>query len=276
MKIGINSPGKMGATIAKSLQLAGHSVFFASMDRSMETIHRASNCGINNLFTLEKLSDECEVIICIGTNDAAMETPRNVLIRKYKGLYIDLNSLNGDEEEHQWRTIVSGLTDNYCEGAIRGYPIEGASLTDEKHRLMILSGPSAQTAAALLSGGLFDVHVSAAPAKYVNRLISTGSMSPPKEHLFQDKITPKNPKWEDEMLNLIADKFYVNGRTGSETMVYIWEQIRDGKLRDICIDLKFPEHLGFIHGINTFGKHLTMNNSLDKPRGEHPSWQEPR
>jgi hypothetical protein len=276
MDVGIVSPGRMGLTIARSLQELGHSVFFASVNRSMETIERASCGGIENVFSLERMSKRCNAIICIGTGDAAFETASKVHRDGFRGLYIDFNSLNGEDEERKWRTITSNYTDNFAEGAIRGYPIEGNNLNDGLSRLMILSGPKADEAAAIFSGGIWDIQVSATAAKSVNRLMASGGNTVIGDHLYQDKTTQKDEHWEDEMLNIIANKFYVDGRTGAETMVYIWEQIRDGKLREICMELGFPEQLGFIHGINTFSKNLRINNSLDKPRGELPLWQEPR
>lgn len=275
--VGILSPGKMGKSIGISLMEAGHKIFFFSKNRSIETINSANSHGFNELETIHDIAKACDVIICIGTRDIAFEVPRILFMEtEFSGLYIDLNSLNGEEEEKKWRSLMDNLTDNYVEGAVRGYPFEKISETGNNSHMIILSGEHANDAQGIFSGTIWGVQYSKTHAKVVNRYMAIAEKATENEPLYQDKLTPKHLAWEQSSLDLVANKFYVDNRTGAEAMVEIWQQIKDGKLRNICAELGFPEHLGFIHAINRFGKNITANRSLDKPRSSVMSvWHDP-
>lgn len=276
-KVGILSPGKMGKTIGLSLMAAGHEIFFFSKNRSMETINSANSCGFTELEKIHNIATACDAVICIGTRDIAFEVPRILFMEtNFSGLYIDLNSLNGEIEEKKWRSLMDNLTDTYVEGAVRGYPINNISEATSNSHMMIVSGKHANSAHGLFINTIWSVQYSETYAKVVNRYMAMADKIAENEPLYQDKSTPKELAWEQSSLDLIANKFYVNGRTGAETMVEIWQQIKDGKLRNICAELGFPEHLGFIHAINRFGKNITANKSLDKQRSSIKNvWQDP-
>ena len=69
--------------------------------------------------------------------------------------------------------------------------------------------------------------------------------------------------YDDELIQLISDKYHISGKSGAQAMIDAWTEIRDGKLIDICMELNIPEPLGFIHGLNTFSKKLMENNRLE-------------
>ena len=66
----------------------------------------------------------------------------------------------------------------------------------------------------------------------------------------------KTWNYDDELIQLISEKYHVSGKSGAQAMIDAWTEIRDGKLVDICIELNIPEPLGLIHGLNTFSKKL--------------------
>ena len=275
--IGIVSPGKMGRSIGVSLQDVGHKIFFASQGRSDQTVAAALQSGFTKVDDLTDIGKICKFVICIGTGDVAFDTPKHLFMSTtFEGLYLDLNSLNGEQEEKHWRTIIENLTDNYVEGAIRGYPFDDVKQTKPGSHLLVVSGDKANSVHGIFRDTIWGVQYSKTPAKIVNRYMAVAEKAAENEPLYQDKQTPKQMAWEQASLDLIADKFYVNDRTGAEAMMEIWKQINDGELRKICAELGFPEHLGFIHGINRFCKNLTANKHLHKTRPEDRNvWHDP-
>jgi 3-hydroxyisobutyrate dehydrogenase-like beta-hydroxyacid dehydrogenase len=162
----------MGTTIGKSLLRMGNSVYFASQGRSRESIDRAVNSGFEDIGSFKNIAEVCSVVVCIGTSGIAMDVP-TVLCGEFGfgGVYIDMNSLYDETYENKWRKHISSLTTNYCEAAIRGYPVESGYSAASTHLIMV-SGPSADEAFSLFAGDFFHVQYSVSPAKYVNRLIA--------------------------------------------------------------------------------------------------------
>jgi hypothetical protein len=76
-------------------------------------------------------------------------------------------------------------------------------------------------------------------------------------------MTLKTWNYDDELVQLISDKYHISGKSGAQAMIDAWTDIRDGKLIDICVELNIPEPLGLIHGLNTFSKKLMENGRLE-------------
>ena len=274
MNIAIVSPGQMGVSVGLSLAAVGHTIFFRSGGRSPETINTAIEHGFRQTQDVGEIAETCEAVICIGTGDIAFQTPQELFMQtKFAGLYLDLNSLNGENEEKKWRSMMDNLTDNYAEGAVRGYPFQSVPKHSESKHFMLLSGKQAHDAYGLFAPTIWHVEYTETYAKLVNRYMAQVLVK--NDSMYQDKTSNKDKIWEHDMLDLVANKFYINNRTGAEVMVSIWQEIQAGNLRDICKELGFPEHLGFIHAINTFGKHLTANNSLHQYRSNKNLWHDP-
>ena len=274
MNIAVISPGQMGVSIGLSLAAVGHTVFFRSGGRSPETINTAIEHGFRQIQEVGEIAEICEAVICIGTGDIAFQAPQELFMQtKFAGLYLDLNSLNGENDEKKWRSMMDNLTDNYAEGAVRGYPFQSVPKHSESKHFMLLSGKQAHDAYGLFAPTIWHVEYTETYAKLVNRYMAQVLVK--NDSLYQDKTSNNDKIWEHDMLDLVANKFYINNRTGAEAMVSIWQEIQAGNLRDICKELGFPEHLGFIHAINTFGKHLTANNSLHQYRSNKNLWHDP-
>lgn len=80
-------------------------------------------------------------------------------------------------------------------------------------------------------------------------------------------IRSKDRPWTDRtMLDLIAQKYYKNGKTGAEAVRDAWQEISEGKAEEICRELGMSEVLGLIHAINTFSKELAKVDRLLAPR----------
>lgn len=75
-----------------------------------------------------------------------------------------------------------------------------------------------------------------------------------------DKKTWNN---DDDLIQLISEKYHVSGKSGAQAMIDAWTDIRDGKLIDVCVELNIPEPLGLVHGLNTFSKKLMEAGRLE-------------
>ena len=276
--VGLISTGKMGRTIGMSLQDAGHEIFFASENRKEDDVIESFRANFKDVGNISNLASYCDALICIGTKNIALEVASHIFMTtNFKGLYLDLNSMNGEEEEHRWRSLINGLTDSYAEGAVRGYPFKSlAERPQGGEYTLILSGSQENDFVGLFRDTIWNTIVTQTPAKTLNRHIAVSSVANIHIPKYQDKTGQKVSSWETEMMDNIASTYYIDGRTGAETMAYIWEQIKSGKLREMTIQSRCPEQLGFIHAINTFSKHLTVNEYLDKPKpAELRVWLDP-
>jgi hypothetical protein len=76
-------------------------------------------------------------------------------------------------------------------------------------------------------------------------------------------MTIKTWNYDDELIQLISEKYHISGKSGAQAMIDAWTDIRDGKLIEVCVELNIPEPLGYIHGLNTFSKKLMENDRLE-------------
>lgn len=76
-------------------------------------------------------------------------------------------------------------------------------------------------------------------------------------------MTIKTWNNDDDLIQLISEKYYVKGKSGAQAMIDAWTDIRDGKLIDVCVELNIPEPLGLVHGLNTFSKKLMEAGRLE-------------
>ena len=76
-------------------------------------------------------------------------------------------------------------------------------------------------------------------------------------------MTIKTSNNDDDLIQLISEKYHVSGKSGAQAMIDAWTDIRDGKLIDVCVELNIPEPLGLVHGLNTFSKKLMEAGRLE-------------
>jgi len=79
----------------------------------------------------------------------------------------------------------------------------------------------------------------------------------------------KGQNWIDfTIVNEISDRYYIGDRTGVEAIIAIWLDIKDGKLAEICQEMQIPDHMGYIHAVNTLSKHYVIDDRLGIPQSE--------
>lgn len=73
--------------------------------------------------------------------------------------------------------------------------------------------------------------------------------------------------WENlSLLNKLDDKYRTIGKTGAEAVANAWRDIADGKIQLIQEEFSVDQELGLVHAINTWSKHLTIENRIHERR----------
>jgi 3-hydroxyisobutyrate dehydrogenase-like beta-hydroxyacid dehydrogenase len=94
MNVGILHPGEMGVSIAASASNSGHTVYWVSEGRSLQTRQRAHSHSLVDAVTLEDLCGACSIIISICPPHAAEQVAQQVLEQSFQGLYADFNAIS--------------------------------------------------------------------------------------------------------------------------------------------------------------------------------------
>lgn len=166
--IGILHPGKMGGTIAHSLQGSGHRLIWASEGRSDETTARAAEFDLEDVGTLDALVEQSEVIFCVVNGGACLDIARQVASIGFRGIYCEANGMWGEESEKEIAEIFTSAEIDYVEVGLYGWPHPGRDGFTDEHT-MYLSGDSAGTVSELFNNGYWSVQISDTSAKQIKR-----------------------------------------------------------------------------------------------------------
>ncbi|MCB0034484.1 MAG: NAD(P)-dependent oxidoreductase [Anaerolineales bacterium] len=152
-KIGILHPGAMGISVAASAKNSGAEVYWVSAERSDETRQRAEEHGLQEVGTVDELTQQCEVIVSVCPPHAAEEVARQVMQASFSGLYVDGNAISPERSRRIGR-IVSEAGGRFVDGGIVGGPAWKAGTT-----WLYLSGDGADTAAACFAAGPLETEI---------------------------------------------------------------------------------------------------------------------
>jgi 3-hydroxyisobutyrate dehydrogenase-like beta-hydroxyacid dehydrogenase len=153
MNVGILHPGQMGISIAASAKNSGHTVFWASDGRSNESQQRAAEHDLQDAKTVAALCQTCEAILSVCPPAAAESVALEVIAEGYSGLYLDANAISPQRATR----IAESMTEagiNFVDGCIIGGPAWQPNST-----WLYLSGPDAESAAALFSAGPLETDI---------------------------------------------------------------------------------------------------------------------
>ena len=78
---------------------------------------------------------------------------------------------------------------------------------------------------------------------------------------------------EIQGIDIIANNYYDENTTGAQAVLGAWMDIENKTLEVVAKKLGFPEPLGVIHALNTFGKNLAISGALQKTRDESTPWR---
>jgi hypothetical protein len=80
--VGVMHPGEMGGAIGACLVRSGTEVFWSSTGRSAATAWRASDAGLTDVGTVDRLAARCDVLLSVCPPHAATPLPRRFQSRK--------------------------------------------------------------------------------------------------------------------------------------------------------------------------------------------------
>lgn len=153
MDIGILHPGEMGISVAATIQNSGHAVWWVSEGRSDDTRQRAAQRGLLDAGSLAQLYATCTAIVSVCPPGSAEAVAHSVLTEGFTGLYMDANAISPQRAEAIGQAMAQAGAD-FVDGGIIGGPAWTPGRT-----WLYLSGPKAETAAALFSAGPLETRV---------------------------------------------------------------------------------------------------------------------
>lgn len=153
MKVGILHPGAMGVSVAQSVLDSGCEVCWASEGRRSYTRERAERAGLKDLTTIDRLCEECSVILSVCPPEFAVEVAQSVAATGYKGIFADLNALAPQRKTALANELIERRI-RFADGGIIGLP-------SRKHgeTTLFLSGEAADDVAKCFSKGAIAASV---------------------------------------------------------------------------------------------------------------------
>lgn len=129
----------MGAAIGSALADSGVRVGWASAGRSGETHRRAEESGLLDLGTVERVQEECAVVLSVCPPHAAVDVAREMA--GYTGIYVDANAVSPALTRRVGEMVTAGGA-RYVDGGIVGPPPRRPGTT----RLFLSGGPAEEVA----------------------------------------------------------------------------------------------------------------------------------
>ena len=153
--IGLLHPGEMGAAVGKCLTGRGHTVVWASKDRSEQTRARAEAAGLTDGQTIPAACGTGLLLsVCPpqAAEDVALEC------RDMDGIYVDANAVSV-ATARRVAAVVEAAGASYVDGGIIGPPPDAAGRTR-----LYLSGERAAEVRALFARSALDARIADGPA----------------------------------------------------------------------------------------------------------------
>jgi 3-hydroxyisobutyrate dehydrogenase-like beta-hydroxyacid dehydrogenase len=90
--VGLIHPGEMGAAVGATLRGVGETVLWASAGRSAATVEGAQQAGLEDVGSVQELSQRCDLLICLCPPHAAVAVAEAV--PAFPGIYVDANAIS--------------------------------------------------------------------------------------------------------------------------------------------------------------------------------------
>jgi 3-hydroxyisobutyrate dehydrogenase-like beta-hydroxyacid dehydrogenase len=146
--IGLLHPGEMGSALGRVLRNRAQEVLWASSGRSEATSKRAQEAGLEDVGSIEALTERSDVIFSVCPPHAARDVARATL--GSRALLVDANAIAPATA----RAIAAERWSGFVDGGIVGPPPHTAGTTR-----LYLSGPQAATVAELFDETVLDARV---------------------------------------------------------------------------------------------------------------------
>jgi 3-hydroxyisobutyrate dehydrogenase-like beta-hydroxyacid dehydrogenase len=143
----------MGVSIAQSALDSGCDVFWASEGRSSSTRQRAARASLIDLGTIDRLCEECAVILSVCPPEFAADMVETIAATGFTGIVADLNAV-APQRKAAFATAMSERRIRFADGGIIGLPTRTHGETT-----VFLSGDAAQEVAACFANGAIAASV---------------------------------------------------------------------------------------------------------------------
>lgn len=151
--LGILHPGEMGISVAATAQRSGHTVFWASEGRSLQTRARAERHALVDAQSLAALCRTCSIMLSVCPPHAAEDVAQQVAAHGFKGLYVEANAIS-PQRAVRIGTLMAERGITLVDGGIIGGPAWQPHTT-----WLYLSGSAAPQVARCFSAGPLQVEV---------------------------------------------------------------------------------------------------------------------
>ncbi len=152
-RLGILHPGAMGISIAASASHNGHSVYWLSPARSLRTRERAEEFNLQEIDSMYRFCQICEMIISVCPPQAAEDLSHSVAAAGFEGLYLDANAISPQRAIRLGQMLeAQGI--RFVDGGIIGGPAWKPGET-----WLYLSGEQAHRVTACFSDGPLETRI---------------------------------------------------------------------------------------------------------------------
>ena len=150
--IGLISPGQMGASIGAAASHSATRVIWAGDGRSKASHTRASDAGLENGGTIDRLVKDSDIILSVCPPHDAEDVARQVKQRAFPGLFVDCNAIAPEKS----RQIAERFGyQNFVDGGIVG----GPAWKSESGTRLYLSGDRSKEIAALFDNSPLETTI---------------------------------------------------------------------------------------------------------------------
>ena len=149
--IGLLNPGQMGSSIGAAAKASGARVIWASEERSEATGVRAEADGLEDVFWVNAVVNQSQVIVSVVPPEFAIDVADEVHSLGFRGTYLDANAI-APGTSRQIAEIVAKNGGKFVDGGIVGPPVRQAGATR-----LYLSGAQADFVAQFLRAGDLEV-----------------------------------------------------------------------------------------------------------------------
>ncbi|RKT18161.1 3-hydroxyisobutyrate dehydrogenase-like beta-hydroxyacid dehydrogenase [Streptomyces sp. 1114.5] len=119
--VGILHPGSMGAAVAACARPNAARVLWCPAGRSVATVARAEQAGLEPVDNLDTLVKQAHVILSLCPPAAAEQLAHTVAERRYAGIYVEANAIN-PERMTRIAEVLSRSARAVVDGAVIGSP----------------------------------------------------------------------------------------------------------------------------------------------------------